>query len=759
MALKVGTLVSNIVQKASLYNHQVTDYSIERLVKKSKHLKGELYELVKQNYVEFDSYVSTTVSLEQRVKDVRDEYQKISSRIEHHLSSRIAETFDKKMEVEDKLKETQLQIMMIQHLVDIYQGIEISRTNVQLSKYTEAAEQLSIALNSLSSLAEGGCDALVFGALKSEQAIVLSDLTFKLEEEWHKFVTWSPKVVPNEPSLDVMATVKLHVPILSNIQEGHMKHVINAMKYLSSLGVWEKRVRLFANKILKLIINPLVVHGTLRVSHSSNKSQIVLSMCKSEATSILELYDMLLCVFKVIGLVMVQEYRGEWLKMVGTIVCPEVEELVVAHRLSTSIPRTLSELEGYNGVREKTKEFEAAVEKIGLIGGGKMCKMSEYANDINAHFVMQKSQDILVKARCILMQPIHDTVATTTVDPVLKLREILCGTAQFDDTSGHVTDETYGSNIASLSFKFPLCSVSKSVQDYVNHLYLILKECVDSTDATSALQLFHVARNMVDLFCAVLPSYHSSAILDLPRVAAVQHNNCMYLAHHLITLGHQFHSQLPHPLNEQTCTFVDYVPIVRQLGDECFSTEMRKQSACILRYLKSFGTFSKVSCDDQREVVWQAMQAAVYQISKLSKIYYDVLPAHMHRKVVGKLLDACMSEVIRMVLTMEDISAADATELHALLNMVVNKAAQVLLIRQEEEDEGEVVQKCCKNWNRLNSLSVVLNASLVDITFMWSSGKASLAADFSVGEVRSLIKAIFRNTERRAAALNKITIS
>lgn len=766
MALKVGSLVSNIVQKAGTYDQKVIDESIERIAKKSNYLKGELFELVKQNYVEFDSYVSTTVALEQRVQEVKGEYQKIASRIEHDLDSRIAETFHKKEEIESKLKETESRIVLIQHLVDIYQGIEASRADVQAGKYTLAAERLSNASTSLSHLAEGGCDALVFRALKSEQAIVVSDLTVQLEDEWQKFITWSPKVVPGEPSLDVLSSVKLLMPVLSSVQEDQMKELVGAMKLLSSLGIWEKRVRLFSHKILKLIIKPLIVHGSLRISQASNKGQVVLSMSKSETdgTSIVKLYDMLLCVFQVISRVVVQDYRKEWLKMVGDVVCPEVVELVVAHRLSTSIPRTLSELEDYEAIRAKTEEFETAVEGMGLVEGGRMRKMSGYANDINTHFVMQKSQDMLVKARSILMRPIHDTIVTssTDLDPVLKLKEILSGTTLSHETDSRdvpVMDELYSSDISSLSFKFPCCSVSKSVQDYVNHLYLTLKECANSTNAASGLQLFHVARNMVDLFCAVLPTYHSSSISEFPRVAAVQHNNCMYLAHYLITLGHQFYSRLPPPLNQQSSTFVDYVPIVRKLGEECFSAEMKKQSACVLGYLKPFGSFAKVSSDNQREIVWQSMQAAVFQISKLSKIYYEVLPAHMHREAVGRVLDVFMSEVIRMVLSMEDITAADASELHALLNMVVSKASQVLLLTQEEDDQTDSVSKSCKSWKKLRSLSVVLNASMLEIVDLWGSSKGQLAREFSVGEVRSLVKAIFRNTDRRAAALNKITMS
>lgn len=55
-------------------------------------------------------------------------------------------------------------------------------------------------------------------------------------------------------------------------------------------------------------------------------------------------------------------------------------------------------------------------------------------------------------------------------------------------------------------------------------------------------------------------------LLKFPHLAAIQHNNCMYLAHHLLTLGHHFKAHLPQPHSEGIATFVDMVPGFRRLG-------------------------------------------------------------------------------------------------------------------------------------------------------------------------------------------------
>ena len=48
----------------------------------------------------------------------------------------------------------------------------------------------------------------------------------------------------------------------------------------------------------------------------------------------------------------------------------------------------------------------------------------------------------------------------------------------------------------------------------------------------------------------------------------------MYIAHHLLTLGHQFRPKLPEPLNQSVASFVDLVPTIRHMGEKCFLEQL-----------------------------------------------------------------------------------------------------------------------------------------------------------------------------------------
>ncbi len=765
MAFKGGSLVSNIIQKASTLDERVLEDKIQNLSKDSSQLKGEIYDLVKRQYAEFDSYVNSTLSLEQRVHEVTSEYRRLTTRIEQELSVRIAQSSDKRQEIESKLKETCSRVEFVQGLVSVYQGLEKSRSHLQAEKFISSAQLLNRASESLARIGKSGCEAKVYQSLKSELAQVTSELNLKLQEEWRKFLQWSPRVLPENPSIDVLQSVELRV-VRSSVQSAsQLDEVIVAMRSLVASRVWEQKVDDFGRKLLKVIIGPLIVNSQeLKASGAPEKGSIVVKLVKVDGTpsvekSISRMFNSLVLVFTVVQQAVPETHRKTWMPGIGGVVQEEMAELIIAHCLSNSIPKTFDELQNYSEVEAKVKEFESKMVAFGLVDEESFHRLSDYTKNVSVHFAAQIGQDLLEKARNILMKPIHNMVLSSAdVDPLKKLATLSIG----DSSSGGDTPAIEGPKLTStgkedelsqLTFRFPSCAISQSVQEYIQLLYNTLKECSEASSPSMAVQLYCSARSMVDLFCAVLPTYHSSTITELPRVAAIQHNNCMYLAHHLITLGHQYHAHLPSPLNSEVATFIDQVPIVRQLGEDCFLAEMRKQRDCILECLKLFGSLDNVAQDARSQLVRRGVQQALLHVKKLSKVYVEVLPKDIHHKAVGALMNILIGEMIRGVLALEDIATDDGKELHLILKLIVETAPSSLSFTNEEE-----IPTYCSDGERLKGLAMVMDASMQDIVGSWSSGKGSLAHQFTAVELRGLVKAIFRNTERRAAALAKITV-
>ncbi|XP_038075494.1 centromere/kinetochore protein zw10 homolog [Patiria miniata] len=226
----------------------------------------------------------------------------------------------------------------------------------------------------------------------------------------------------------------------------------------------------------------------------------------------------------------------------------------------------------------------------------------------------------------------------------------------------------------------------------------------------SAIQLFYTVRNMFEIFCDVVPTYHRDSLQKLPQVCALHLNNCLYIAHHLLTLGHQYRQSLPPPLCDGTSTFVDLIPVFRKLTSECFLAQMRIQRDQLVEDLSGAEGFDQVATDDNFLVCERAIK--------------------------------------------QDISADDAQQLHLLLSGLQDRIPH--LIKLGEDEEPVLMQSTVDQWTSFSELLFLLDASMQDIVDRWAEGKGPLAMVFSASDVKSLIRAIFQNTDRRATSLAKI---
>lgn len=114
-------------------------------------------------------------------------------------------------------------------------------------------------------------------------------------------------------------------------------------------------------------------------------------------------------------------------------------------------------------------------------------------------------------------------------------------------------------------------------------------------------------------------------------------------------------------------------------------------------------------------------------------------------------------EIADSIVELEDISADDTKQLSRLITTISERAPDLFHVEEDEKTNVTIeIQRNVAKWQRFRELDMVLNASMIEIGDRWASGKGPLAVVFSANEVKQLIRALFQNTDRRAAMLAKI---
>ena len=80
-------------------------------------------------------------------------------------------------------------------------------------------------------------------------------------------------------------------------------------------------------------------------------------------------------------------------------------------------------------------------------------------------------------------------------------------------------------------------------------------------------------------------------------------------------------------------------------------------------------TEQNISSEPQK-LVRQCMR----QFDLLKNVWQIVLPEHIYRKWISKLLESFCSEIIKRILVLDDITTTMGMELNKILDVVVQKA-------------------------------------------------------------------------------------
>lgn len=129
---------------------------------------------------------------------------------------------------------------------------------------------------------------------------------------------------------------------------------------------------------------------------------------------------------------------------------------------------------------------------------------------------------------------------------------------------------------------------------------------------------------------------------------------------------------------------------------------------------------------------------------------------------VGSLLNSVLSELIVVILSVEEYSVEDSECLQNVLQFL--SSASVDLFRPSssclpsaDSSSPEVtVQEVCPEWLRLRELSILVGAGLQEVDDRWSDGKGPTALYFSGEDVARLVAATFEKTTRRDALIGKL---
>jgi len=314
-------------------------------------------------------------------------------------------------------------------------------------------------------------------------------------------------------------------------------------------------------------------------------------------------------------------------------------------------------------------------------------------------------------------------------------------------------------------FLLEACGISNVASDLMDLCRQTMDSAVDEIVASQTLippTLYRTSRELLDLYRATIPAVHGSEIASIPRTAAIFHNDCVFFAHKLLTLGLEYRDRFASesPMRKM-CTFLDLVPIFRELAERTMNDMIRHQKRQISEILMPRLEYLRDALGSNEGVVeWTdaetALTAGLYHLRHLSQAWKSMLSHDVYCITMGSIADSLFKIFLDKVLGTKDISVPACHFLNALFQNGLRGVADVFGSPSNTIEGSKIAEKFCALFHKFAAVGKFMNMCLADINMALSEGDFQSVTG---AELSKLVVAVFQDSEGRRKLLRLLESS
>ncbi|XP_067941918.1 centromere/kinetochore protein zw10 homolog [Watersipora subatra] len=744
--------IAETLSAAGLDGGERCTANLDQLSTQSDELRLDVMTFLKSKYEDFDAWLDKTSSLFKRHEQLHTSMRSTSQLIQSQLEAKRQPAGYAGATAElDKVTET---LHVLELLLEAHKLQQLMQEQLAQKDYCESSSSLSKMKDCLDRLDHGPPGLTIVKALRVEQTLLAETLRQAMTDDWISFMRVSKPNSSSEEDNIVTFTIN---------KSKSSDRLVGLYKTLHSEGLLKLRLKPLAEAIT-LCFDWIVNHPKTSVTEELTDVSMCLTVTRTtksvspSAPSVVfkSLYNLIKSLAGCLQATFnINDANTSLMSELSSVCGSRPIDIVIKGCLSPSVPTSQSDLNKYRDVAGSTEKLQVFFAKVGFLTTESESMIS-YMSNLDVLFANKKCQQILSEARQLMKADLYKTIQLEPGDDCANWSSFVAK-AETSEGSGD-TNSNLQSRMAKLSentLKFPSCAISETTVDLMKLAHSMLEEACGSSNAACCSQIVYAVRSMFELYTSVVPDFHHDGIESLPQMTALYYNNCMFLSHQLILLASQYKARLTKVMNDGSgVTFVDLVSLLRALGTQSFLDQLHSQKLNLLDCLKGAEGFKSVEVEERFGAASQSVRQCLHQLSHLKKVWVDVLPLSNYCKAIGHLLGCVVKEMTISIQALEDMSANDTTKLDYLIKQVLDAAPD--LFPGDRAGALGYLHKNTAGWSRLHELSIVLTSSLHDVLDRWADGKGPLAAEFTPEQVKSFIRALFQNTDRRAAAISKI---
>ncbi|KAF9945249.1 Centromere/kinetochore protein zw10 [Mortierella alpina] len=424
---------------------------------------------------------------------------------------------------------------------------------------------------------------------------------------------------------------------------------------------------------------------------------------------------------------------------IGRNIAKESCAMISRHYLSKIVPTDVEGLRSFGSIAAVATQFEDDLIAMGFLTEADK-ELRDFVESIEIHYTNHKRDTLLKAGRAVIMNDDFRTLQVKDLDKDDVLEK--------DQGSwGRIIDPETALKDSSISAK------SKTLVDMVLNT---LNGAASLSEAASP-HLYQATRSLIDLYRALMPVHHARTLTNVPALAILFYNDCMYIARELEKIPARMEDGIPGMDDVQ---YEDVIPALKTLARKWLGIQVQKQREELMESIADAGGFYDSSAEGNYAACERSMKQVVLVFKHLGKAWRPTLSPTTFYSILGRLLDDVVKRVIKELENLTDISERESHKLAALCGLLFECEDQfdlagplVETTMGDDYNDEDPIHYFVPSWEKFQQLTDMLELSFAEIMTRFRAGQLHM---FSELELSHLVCALFADTPLRQHNLEEI---
>ncbi|KAG0065259.1 Centromere/kinetochore protein zw10 [Linnemannia elongata] len=731
-------------------------------------IKAQVYKKLLANYGAFSEAFEYTLEIKDKIDDLLEQADNMASRTtdpENGLRQTVMSALVEHHEISHRVQENNRIMEGLEHFSRVGDILSQYEAFMDSGKILEAGHCIQQAANTLAHPPNAGvASSHITRSLTDQCARMTEAIDQMLDDLIANAIHYQHPTDDNNTQFKLTISYDIKVPPLAlprssmNSAPGSIRwHAL--IRALTLLDVAREKLRPLQKFLIRHVLQPLIEHhndAVILIDNSTNYASATgtsLSLEQDPGHGSGDLFRDVLSVFEFIHRnIFLKDYSSPEFNaeefssdteilthFLGRNIAKEACAMISKSYLSQAVPSDINGLQDFASIALAATHLEDELIALGFLTEADR-ELREFVENIDIHYTNNKRDTLLKQGRAVIMSEDFKTIQVKDLDKDDDLEKESDGWGRIADTDTDVKESC----------------ISLKAKQLVDMILSTLHEA-GSLSENASPHLYNATRSLIDLYRALMPVHHARTLTNVPALAILFYNDCMYIARELEKVPARLEDGIP---GMDEVQYDDSIPALKTLAKKWLDIQVQKQREELMESIDGAGEFRDCSVDTNFDACERSMKQVVLVFKHLGKAWKSTLSPMTFYKVLGQLLNEVSKRVIKELEELNDISEKESHKLATLCGLLFECEDQfdsagplVEAAKGDAYDDEDPIHFFVPTWQKFQLLADILELSFAEIMTRFRAGQLHM---FEEGELSDLICAIFADTPLRKHNLEEI---